>query len=108
MAPQGAGPVHGTVAHEACMDQMQTSMHLRSRQATPSAIGSFVESFRGHRLLAHNGSTMAGFSSVPYHYPEDRFTMIVLCNIDPGAAVYVVATHVASFSSPGVAIDQQP
>jgi hypothetical protein len=50
----------------------------------------------------HNGSTPGGFSSVFYHYPDDKLTVIVLCNIDRGDAVNTIATHLAGFYVPGL------
>jgi len=44
-------------------------------------------------MLIHNGTTPGGFSSVFCHYPDDRLTVVVLCNIDRGDAVNVIATH---------------
>ena len=88
--------------------QMQTPMRLHNGQPTPSGLGIFVDDFHGHHLLVHNGSTMGGFSSVFYRYPDDRLTVIVLCNIDRGDAVNIVATQIASFYVPGVAIGEQP
>ncbi len=93
---------------KASLVQMQTPMHLRNGKSTPSGLGIFIDEYHGHSLLAHNGSTMGGFSSVFYYYPDDRLTVIVLCNIDRGDAVNIVATHVASFYIPGVAIGEQP
>lgn len=93
---------------KASLAQMQTPMRLHNGQPTTSGLGIFVDNFHGHRLLVHNGNTMGGFSSVFYHYPDDRLTVIVLCNIDRGDAVNVVATRVASFYVPGVAIGEQP
>lgn len=87
--------------------EMQTPVRLRNGQATPSGLGIFVDTFHGHRLLAHNGSTPGGFSSVFYHYPDDHLTVVVLSNIDRGDAVNVIATHVADFYVPGVAMGGQ-
>ncbi len=67
-----------------------------------------MDSFRGHRLWLHNGSTVGGFSSVFYHYPDDKLTVIVLCNIDRGDAVNRIATRVASFYVPGLTISALP
>jgi CubicO group peptidase (beta-lactamase class C family) len=81
----------------ASLNQMQTLSRLRNGKPTPSGIGVFVDTVRGHRLIVHNGSTMGGFSSVFYHYPDDHLTVIVLCNIDRGDAVNQLATRVAGY-----------
>jgi hypothetical protein len=53
-------------------------------------------------MLIHNGTTPGGFSSVFCHYPDDRLTVVVLCNIDRGDAVNVIATHVAGMIVPAL------
>ncbi|MEO7965027.1 MAG: serine hydrolase domain-containing protein [Gemmatimonadaceae bacterium] len=58
-------------------------------------IGWFFGAANGHRLMVHNGSTVAGFSSVIYRYPDDALSVVVLLNIDRFDAVNVLATGVA-------------
>jgi len=82
--------------------QMMTPGRLNDGSTFISGFGIFVTQFRGHRLFLHNGSTPGGFSSVFYHYPDDKLTVFVLCNIDRGDAVNKVATRVASFFVPGL------
>ena len=55
-------------------------------------------------MVLHNGSTVAGFSSVIYRYPDDDLSVVVLFNIDRWNAVNVLATNVASFYVPGLAM----
>ena len=86
----------------ASLVEMQTPARLADGKATPSGLGIFVDSLHGHRLLVHNGSTVGGFSSVFYHYPDDKLTVIVLCNIDRGDAVNTIATYVAGLYVPGL------
>jgi len=89
--------------------EMQSAVRLADGAPTPSGLGIFVDSFQGHRLLVHNGSTPSGFSSVLYHYPDDGLTVIVLSNIDRGDAVNAIATHVAGMFVPALkSIDPAP
>ena len=85
------------------LEQMLTPVRLNDGQTFAAGFGIFVDHFRGHRLIVHNGSTPGGFSSVFYHYPDDKLTVFVLCNIDRGDAVNQVATRVASFYVRGLA-----
>ena len=87
--------------HESLV-QMTTPVRLNDGSTFIYGFGVFVTEFRGHRLLLHNGSTAGGFSSVFYHYPDDKLTVFVLCNIDRGDAVNKAATRVASFFVPGL------
>lgn len=88
----------------ASLAQMQTPTRLTSGATFNSGLGLFMDTFRGHRLFLHNGSTVGGFSAVFYTYPDDKLTVIVLCNIDQGNAVNVLATRVASFYGPKLTI----
>ena len=65
-------------------------------------IGWFLGNSAGHRYMAHNGSTAAGFSSVVYIFPDDALGVTVLLNIDRGDAVNRLATNIAAFYLPGV------
>ena len=87
---------------QASLSQMQTAVKLTDGSAAPSGLGIFVADVKSHRMLVHNGSTPGGFSSVIYHYPDDKLTVIVLCNIDRDDAVNVIATHVAGLYVPGL------
>lgn len=90
------------------LEQMRTPVRLNNGGTFKAGFGLFMDTFRGHRLIQHNGTTAGGFSSVFYSYPDDKLTVIVLCNIDRGDAVNRVATHVASFYTPGLAINILP
>ena len=89
----------------ASLDEIQAPVRLGDGTTFKSGLGIFVDQIRGHRLIVHNGATPGGFSSVLYHYPDDKLTVIVLCNIDRGDAVNRVATHVASLYVPGLEME---
>jgi CubicO group peptidase (beta-lactamase class C family) len=93
---------------QSSLEQMQTPVRLNNGATFNSGLGLFMDTFRGQRLILHNGSTIAGFSSVFYRYPDDKLTVIVLCNIDQGNAVNVIATRVASFYGPKLTISALP
>ena len=92
----------------ASLEQMQTPVRLNNGKPFNCGFGLFMAEFHGHRLIVHNGSTAGGFSSVFYHYPDDKLTVIVLCNIDRGDAVNLIATRVADFYVSGLAISPPP
>ena len=50
----------------------------------------------------HNGSTVAGYSSVVYRFPEDDLSVVVLMNIDRLDAVNMLATGVAAIYVPSL------
>jgi CubicO group peptidase (beta-lactamase class C family) len=45
--------------------------------------GWFLGEYRGHRLVSHTGETDAGFSSEIMRFVDDRFTLILLSNVEP-------------------------
>jgi len=92
----------------ASLEQMLAPVRLNSGANFNSGLGLFLDAFRGHRLILHNGSTVAGYSAVFYSYPDDKLTVIVLCNIDRGNAVNALATRVASFYGPKMTISALP
>jgi hypothetical protein len=71
-------------------------------------MGLFIDTFRGNRLTLHNGSTVGGFSSVVYWYPENRLALAVLFNVDRFNAVNTLATRIAGVVVPGLSIASLP
>ena len=94
----------GRLLKPATLDLMRQPARLNDGKPGVSGIAWFSDVFHGHALVLHNGSTVAGFSSVIYHYLSDRLTVAVLCNIDRWNAVNVAAQHVAGLFVPGVSI----
>ncbi|MEO7368465.1 MAG: serine hydrolase domain-containing protein [Gemmatimonadaceae bacterium] len=91
------------IVTKASATTMSTPTRLANGSAVPFlGIGWFLGSAAGHRYMAHNGSTAAGFSSVVYIFPDDALGVTVLLNIDRGDAVNRLATNIAAFYLPGV------
>lgn len=65
----------------ASYEAMWTAAALTSGEVAPAdyGFGWFVDQWRSHRFVAHAGGT-PGFSSSIYHFPDDRVTVILLCN----------------------------
>ena len=87
----------GRIVKPATLRQMETAIELPGGRTFSGGIGWFLDTFHGHRLFLHNGSTVAGFSSVVYRYPDDHLDVVVLFNIDRFNAVNSLATRVASY-----------
>jgi D-alanyl-D-alanine carboxypeptidase len=95
----------GTLLERASVNAMTTPVRLNDGSSFNAAgIGWFFDGFRGHRMMLHNGSTAAGFSSVIYRYPDDDLSVVVLLNIDRFDIVNVLATSVAGFYVPALAV----
>jgi CubicO group peptidase (beta-lactamase class C family) len=75
---------------------MTRPITLNDRKSFSAGFAWFLDTFRGRRVLLHNGSTIAGFSSVVYWYPDHALGVVVLMNIDRWNAVNVLATKMAN------------
>jgi CubicO group peptidase (beta-lactamase class C family) len=104
MARWNIALTNGTLIKPATTTLMTTPIRLNDGSSFSGGIAWFLDDFRGHRMMLHNGSTVAGFSSVIYRYPDDDLSVVVLLNIDRWNAVNVLATNVASFYVPGLAM----
>ncbi len=91
------------IVTKASATSLTTPTRLANRSVLPFlGMGWFLGSATGHRYMAHNDSTAAGFSSVVYIFPDDALGVTVLLNIDRGDAVNRLATNIAAFYLPGV------
>lgn len=95
--------LNDAIVTKASATAMSTPTRLADGSALPFlGMGWFLGSAAGHRYLAHNGATAAGFSSVVYLFPDDAIGVMVLLSIDRGDAVNRLATNIAAFYLPGV------
>ena len=63
----------------------------------PYGFGWYIETLRGHPVRRHGGQT-AGFSASIARYPEDRMTVIVLCNIGTAGVARHIGQVIAKLS----------
>ncbi len=61
--------------------------------------GWFLEPYRDHALISHNGAFRTGFNSVMEFYPEDHVCIIILCNLQ-GAGVSQIAKDIVGLFNP--------
>jgi len=87
----------GRIVTPATLREMETAIALPGGKTFSSGMAWFLDTFHGHRLFLHNGSTVAGFSSVVYRYPDDKLAVVVLFNMDRFNAVNSLATRIASY-----------
>jgi CubicO group peptidase (beta-lactamase class C family) len=98
----------GELVKPETLELMSTPLRTNDGRPFNAGMGWFLDTFRGHRLLLHNGSTVAGYSSVVYRYPDEDLGVVVLMNVDRWNAVNVLATRVASFYVPGLSLGSLP
>jgi D-alanyl-D-alanine carboxypeptidase len=65
----------------ASYQEMQKDVLLKNGTGTSYALGVFVRSQAGHRMVEHSGE-VSGFSAENIVFPEDRVAVIVLINQD--------------------------
>lgn len=94
----------GALLKQSSVEQMLTPARLNNGMTMGAGIGVFLDAFHGHRIALHNGSTVGGYSSVVYWYPDDRLAVAVLFNIDRFNAVNTLATRLAGIVVPGLSI----
>lgn len=85
----------GKILNRAFLEYTMSPVRLNNGTTFSASYGWFVDAMHGHRVLIHNGSTVGGFSSVVYYYPDDRLGVAVLMNVDRFDAVNVLAQRVA-------------
>lgn len=108
MAAWDAALFSGRLLKLATFEQMTSVVQLSDGTAGASGMAWFVDEFHGHPFILHNGSTLGGYSSVVYHYLNDKLGVAVLCNIDRWNAVNVAAQHVAGLVVPGISTSSLP
>ena len=86
----------GRIVTPATLATLEAPVRLNDGSTFSAGLGWFLDTFHGHRLLLHNGSTVGGYSSVVYRYPDLKLAVVVLMNIDRYNAVNQLATRVAS------------
>jgi CubicO group peptidase (beta-lactamase class C family) len=62
------------------LEQIWTPVRLSDGSTYPYGFGWYIENFRGHTRLRHNGQT-AGFAASIARYTDERLTFIVLTNL---------------------------
>lgn len=86
----------GTLLKPTTIALMMAPTRLGDGSLFPGGIGWFLGDVKGHRMAVHNGSTVAGYSSVVYRFPDDDVSVVVLFNIDRFDAVNALATDIAA------------
>jgi len=86
------------------LDQMWTPVKLNNGTVNPDGYGFawFVHSMNGHRMIEHGGSWQ-GFHAAIVRYPDDKLTVVVLCNLDSDHSdVASIGHRVAGFYEPAL------
>lgn len=94
--------LHGRVVTQASLDQMLTPVTLNNGNTVAHGFAFFIDSFNGHRVIQHFGSTVGGFGSIVRYYPKEDVTVAVIGNLeDGGFGAEYIAKRVSDFYIPG-------
>lgn len=89
--------LHGRVVKAASMEQMLRPTRLSNGRAVAHGFAFFIDSFNGHKMIQHFGSTVGGFGSIVRYYPKEDVTVAVIGNLeDGGFGAEYIAKRVAS------------
>jgi CubicO group peptidase (beta-lactamase class C family) len=98
-----AGFTKGLLLKPSSMEQIWTPVRLNSGVTYPYGFGWRIETLRGHPVRGHGGQT-SGFSSSIARYPEDRMTVIVLCNIGTNGVARQIGQAIAKLHVPALSL----
>jgi CubicO group peptidase (beta-lactamase class C family) len=89
----------GKLLSQASYLQMWTRFKLNDGKTSPYGFGWFIDNLdSSHRVLWHNGRWQ-GFSAYIARYPEDRLTVVALCNLRDAETCFI-AHRIAGFYIP--------
>lgn len=81
--------------------EVWTAGKLNDGRAFPYGFGWVIDSYRGRKHIWHNGGTTAHRAMIS-RFPEDKLTVIVLCNTENGHPE-PIAKQIAALYSPALA-----
>jgi len=84
------------ILNNASKTAMWTSGKLNNGKETEYGFGWRVGPYQGHKNIGHSGST-SGFSASLQRFPNDKVSVIVLCNSGEEGVATVLAKKIASF-----------
>lgn len=93
---------NGKLLKQASLTEMFTASTFSTGKSTKYGLGWYVQEYRGHRTVAHGG----GDNTYLLRFPDDKLTVIVLCNLF-GADASSLAHEIASFFLPQKATDKK-
>ncbi len=81
--------------------QMLQPAKLNDGRTVAHGFAFFIDSFNGHKVIQHFGSTVGGFGSIVRYYPQEKVTVAVIGNLeDGGFGAEYIAKRVANIYVP--------
>jgi CubicO group peptidase (beta-lactamase class C family) len=83
-----------TLLNKASKESWWTPTTLNTGKVQNYGFGWFIDSVKDHKNIGHGGAT-SGFSASIQRFPDDHFSVIVLCNADELDVATMIAKKVA-------------
>ena len=94
--------LQGRVVKQTSLDQMLMPAKLNDGRTVTHGFAFFTDSFNGHKMVFHHGSTVGGFGSVVRYFPKEKLTIAIIGNLeDGGFGPEYISKRVADFYIPG-------
>ncbi len=94
--------LQGRVVKQNSLEQMLSPTKLNDGRSVAHGFAFFTDSFNGHKVVQHFGSTVGGFGSIVKYYPQEKLTVAVIGNLeDGGFGAEYIAKRVANVYIPG-------
>jgi Beta-lactamase class C and other penicillin binding proteins len=92
----------GRVVKQSSLDEMLALTELKDLRTVPHGFAFFIDTFNGHKVIQHFGSTVGGFGSIVRYYPKQGITIVVIGNLgDGGFGAEYIAKRVSEKYIPG-------
>jgi len=76
--------LEGKLLKPSSLEQMLAPVKLADGRSVTNGFAFFTDSFNGHKMIFHHGSTVGGFGSVVRYYPKERLTIAIIGNVEDG------------------------
>lgn len=97
--------LHGKIVNQTSLEQMLQPAKLNDGRSVAHGFAFFIDTFNGHKVIQHFGSTVGGFGSIARYYPKENLTLAIIGNLeDGGFGAEYISKRVADFYIPGAFI----
>jgi CubicO group peptidase (beta-lactamase class C family) len=97
--------LEGKLVKPESLEKMLAPVRLADGRRANHGFAFFTDSFNGHKMVHHHGSTVGGFGSVVRYFPGERVTIAVMGNLEDGGwGPENISQRIANFYIPGASI----
>jgi len=76
--------LQGRIVKQTSLEKMLAPAKLNDGRTVAHGFAFFIDSFNGHKIIQHFGSTVGGFGSIVRYYPKEKVTVAVIGNLEDG------------------------